>query len=356
MIIRTRGSARIGLMGNPSDGYFGKTIGVAITNFWAEVTLWESPCLRIVPHPTYDPLEFGSLTSLVETAARDGYYGGQRLLFAACKKFAEYCHGQGLALDHRVFTISYDTNIPRQVGLAGSSAIITAAIRALMQFYQITEARIPKPHLANLILSVETEELGIAAGLQDRVTQVYGGAVFMDFARHLMESRGFGEYTPLVTTTLPRLFLAYADESSDSGTIHSDVRFRFNRGDREVVDAMRQFASYAEEARTALATGDYDTLARLMNANFDLRRRIFGDRVIGSRNLEMIDIARGLGFSSKFSGSGGAVIGSFRTDADRACLAEAYRSKGYRFLEIQVDHPTEVAAGIASAEQRSLHA
>jgi len=34
-----------------------------------------------------------------------------------------------------------------------------------------------------LALAVETEDLGIAAGLQDRVAQAYQGLVFMDFER-----------------------------------------------------------------------------------------------------------------------------------------------------------------------------
>lgn len=33
---------RIGLVGNPSDGFYGKTIAMSITNFWAEVTITES--------------------------------------------------------------------------------------------------------------------------------------------------------------------------------------------------------------------------------------------------------------------------------------------------------------------------
>ncbi|RLC69958.1 MAG: GHMP kinase, partial [Chloroflexi bacterium] len=35
MIIHQRAYARIGLMVNPSDGYFGKTISSAVTNFHA---------------------------------------------------------------------------------------------------------------------------------------------------------------------------------------------------------------------------------------------------------------------------------------------------------------------------------
>lgn len=334
MIIHTRANARVGLIGNPSDGYFGKTISVAIRNFGAQVTLWESPTVQIVPHPVHDPLEFDSLESLESVAVRDGYYGGQRLLFATCKRFAEHCRTHEIALDRKGFTISYDTDIPRQVGLAGSSAIVTATVKALMRFYGIGEAQIPKPILPNLILSVEAEELGISAGLQDRVVQVYGGMVFMDFARELMEGRGYGEYVPLDTGLLPgRLFLAYTEQPSDSGAIHSDVRFRFRQGDPEVVGAMREFARLADEAREALETGDSRRLGELMNANFDLRRRTFGDAALGAQNLEMIGIARSLGLPSKFSGSGGAVIGLFNTDEEASALHHAYTERGYRFAE-----------------------
>ena len=49
MIIRTQSYARAGLIGNPSDGYFGKTISFIVRNYVAEVELWESPELEILP-------------------------------------------------------------------------------------------------------------------------------------------------------------------------------------------------------------------------------------------------------------------------------------------------------------------
>ena len=52
-----RAYARVGLMGNPSDGFFGKTLSLSIKNFWAEVTLEESERLTLVPHPLCDPTQ-----------------------------------------------------------------------------------------------------------------------------------------------------------------------------------------------------------------------------------------------------------------------------------------------------------
>jgi glucuronokinase len=337
MIIRTHTYARIALMGNPSDGYNGKTIASAITNFKADVTLWESPTLKIIPNPVHDPTEFASLAVLDERATQYGYEDGVRLLLASCKKFNEYCGSHNIELEDKNFTISYDTNIPRQVGLGGSSAIITAVIRALMKFYGVTEADIPKPMLPNLILSVETEELEINAGLQDRVIQVYGGTVFMDFAKDLMDSQGHGDYEYLDSSLMPPLFLAHIDEPSHSGKIHSNVRYRYEQGDSEVVDAMKTFAGYARECKTAMFQKDYDKIHQLMNRNFDLRRKIFGDEVIGEKNLAMVAIARSQGCPAKFSGSGGTIIGMYRNPEQLQRLAEIYREHGFHFAEVSID-------------------
>ena len=90
----------------------------------------------------------------------------------------------------RNFTLSYDTNIPRQVGLAGSSAIVTATLNCLMKFFNLNDNDLPKPKRASFILNVESTELFIQAGLQDRVIQVYEGLVYMDFDDKLFEKQG----------------------------------------------------------------------------------------------------------------------------------------------------------------------
>ena len=48
LIIRKRAYARGALLGNPSDGYNGRTISVIVRNFRAEVVLYEWDSLEIV--------------------------------------------------------------------------------------------------------------------------------------------------------------------------------------------------------------------------------------------------------------------------------------------------------------------
>ena len=75
-----------------------------------------------------------------------------------------------------------------------------------MQFYGLTDQEIPKQIQPNLVLSVETEELEIDAGLQNRVIQVYGGITFMTFSKDLMTSQGQGNYQYLDSSLIPNLF------------------------------------------------------------------------------------------------------------------------------------------------------
>ena len=161
-IIRKRAYARAGLLGNPSDGYNGKTISIIVRNFWAEAVLYEWDSVDII-QARDDRVRFRSIYDLTQDVQLHGYYGGIRLIKATIKRFVDYCRQRSLALHDRNFSVRYETNIPRQVGLAGSSSIIVAALRALMEFYDV---EIPLEVQPSLALSVETEELGIGAGLQ----------------------------------------------------------------------------------------------------------------------------------------------------------------------------------------------
>lgn len=308
MIVETYAYARAGLLGNPSDGYYGKTIAFLVRNFRARVLLYPSARLEIKPSKADMPV-FENLEDLYRTTRWRGYYGGIRIIQALVVRFMDYCRRQGIALPDRNFTIEYESSIPMRLGMGGSSAIITAALRALCQYFQVA---IPLPLQANLVLETETKELGVPAGLQDRVVQAYEGLVYMDFSRDLVERQGYGQYERLDPALLPPVYLAYRTTLSEGTEIfHSSVRERWRAGDPEVVAAMRTWAGYAEQGREALLRRDYQTLDRLIDANFDLRARIYQ---ISDGNRQMIEAARRAGASASFAGSGGAIVGAYHSE------------------------------------------
>lgn len=333
MIIRTRSYPRAGFIGNPSDGYFGKTISFVFSNFHADVTLFESPELEIVP-AQYDSNIFPSMKALTKDVNLYGYYGGIRLLKAAVKKFYEYCENAGITPEEKNFTIRYSSDIPFRLGLAGSSAIITACIKALMQFFEV---EIPKAIMANLVLSVEVEELKISAGLQDRVVQAYECPVYMDFNESLMKQQGYGRYEVIDAGLFPPLYIAYSrDLSEGSEVIHDNFRERYNFKDEKVLAAIAEWRSITESVWQHLLAGEKDKIGPLMNRNFDLRKEVMK---ISQRNLLMVNTARSTGASAKFTGSGGAIIGTYENE-------DMYREleKALAAIDVEILKPVLVSS------------
>lgn len=326
MIIRQIAYPRAGLIGNPSDGYFGRTIAFTFQNFQAQVEVWESPELELLPSRR-DHSVFQSLAALHDDVKTHGYYGGFRLLKATAKAFFDFCQERGYVLDNRNFTLRYSSDIPNRVGLAGSSAIIVACAKAIMEFYGV---KISRHSLANLALSVENEELAIPAGLQDRVAQCYGGLVFMDFRKETMEERGFGDYEELDISLLPSTYIAYRDDLSEGTEVfHNDLRARWLRGDQEVIEAMRFWAQLTTDFRAALEAGDLTALNEMINANFDKRASLYD---VGKGNLDMVRTARSVGASAKFAGSGGAIVGFYEGDEMLHALEASFANKGIRVI------------------------
>lgn len=330
LLLRRRAYARAGLAGNPSDGYHGKTLSVIVKNFWAEVALYEWDEIEII-WSQEDKSRFRTVDELVTDVRLHGYYGGVRLVKATIKKFVEFCRRQNLPLHDRTFSVRYETNIPRQVGLAGSSAIIVATLRALFDFYGL---QVPMEVQPSLALSVENDELKITAGLQDRVIQIYEGLVFMDFARETMqESAGLkcGRYERLDPTLLPTLYVACApDQSEPTEMLHTPLRARYEQGDPEVRGAMIEFAAIADRARAALVARDHAAFSRAMNDNFDLRRKIIR---LHPFHVQMVEQARAVGASAKFAGSGGAIVGAYEGEAMFAALRTSLEGIGCRVFK-----------------------
>jgi len=330
MIINTESYPRAAIIGNPSEGYHGQTIAFVFSNFSAQVTLFESPELEIIP-AALDLNIFANMHQLVNHVNFSGYYGGVRLIKAMIKKFYEYCEKEQISLAEKNFTIRYFTDIPQRLGLAGSSAIITAGLKALMHFYEV---EIPPHLLANLILSVEIDELGIGAGLQDRVAQAYEHPVYMDFDKEFMDKHGYGRYSLLKPEKLPNFYIAYFREASEGSEItHNDLRARYNMGDPVVLDAIKEWTTLSTRMKKAIDLGQHQEIPALMDRNYDLRYEIMA---INPAYAQMVNIARSAGASAKFTGSGGAIIGTYEDETMYQVLKIRFKKFGIDLIKPKI--------------------
>ncbi|HEY3725887.1 MAG TPA: hypothetical protein VGL51_01860 [Solirubrobacteraceae bacterium] len=263
---RGAASARAALAGNPSDGYGGAVLAVTLPGYQARASARFAARLDISP-----PSE---------------------LVSAAALRFA-----RRHATEAANAAIEWTTSIPRGVGLGGSSAIVISVLRALCELCEVTLTR---TELAELALAVEVQELGIAAGLQDRVAQSYGGLTFMDFAA------GSGGYETLDPALLPPVVVAWrADAGGASHEVHAPLRVRYERGEPAVLSGLEELASLARGARTALLAGDFHQLARCVDRSFDQRQRMLA---LDPRHVEMVRCARACGAAANYAGSGGAIV------------------------------------------------
>jgi glucuronokinase len=252
--------ARAALAGNPSDGFAGAVLACCV----GELRAWA----RAEPAAT--------ATSDPPSALVDA-------------TIARFAHGP--------CRVRWGTEVPREVGLAGSSAIVTATVRALCGLH----GRGLKPDaLAEMVLAVEVDDLGIAAGPQDRYAQAHEGLVLMDFsgARPQVER--------LEPALLPPLYLAWhADAAETSHAVHGGLQ---ERADEPAVRrAMARLGGHARAARDALVAGDRRAFAAALDASFDERQRLLE---LDPRHVAMVRAARAAGASANYAGSGGAIVGT----------------------------------------------
>lgn len=326
--IQGQAFARAGLLGNPGDGYEGKAIACVIRNFSARVTLEEADRFEIVRGAS-EQLSAASFSEMAERLKLNGCYDGVRLLRASIKRFGDRFPALlSTPNDARQrFRISYETDIPRQVGLSGSSAIIIAALRAMMKWFEV---EIPPHELAEIALAAELEDLGIQAGPMDRVIQSYEGVMLMDFKL----PRTAASYSRIDPGLLPPLFVAYDPRVGEvSGKVHSDVKFRWLRGDTDVREAIAIFPKLVDEGIECLRRGDLGRFRELMDKNFDTRASIWK---LSARDHEMVRIGRERGAAVKFCGSGGAVVGAMEDERRYPEIERAYVAAGYKAIRPQL--------------------
>ena len=265
--------ARVALAGDPSDRYDGAVLALTIDSLQARARV------------------------LSGSGDRAGACCAPDLVAAAIARFARTHRPEAAGA-----VLECTSSIPRSVGLGGSSAIVIAALRALCLRFDVA---LPPLELAMLALAVEVEDLGIAAGPQDRVAQAFGGLTFMDFAA--------GVYEPLDPAHLPPLLVAWRTSgAASSGPVHGDLRERFERRDAAVLRSLERLVDAAHEARAAVVAGDHESLARAANASFDARAAMLE---LDPSHVELVELARDAGASANYAGSGGAIVSVCR-DAD----------------------------------------
>ena len=282
--------ARINLAGNPSDGYGGAVLSTVVPPLAARVRATVSHSMTV----TGPERSWRSVAELRRETERFGHDGGDRLVTAAVVTLDRF-----LPPAHRrpPLHVEWSTTIPRSVGLGGSSAIVVATMRAALGCWGL---EVPAHELAEAALLAETEELGIAAGLADRVAQVWGGTVLTDL-------RGpVPRISPVAVQGGARVTLVWNEAAAGpSGRYHRDLRARVDAGEPGLAASMAELAAQADAAADALAAGDRAAFADAVDASLRVRCDL---GPVPAPALEPVAALRATGAAVNFAGSGGALV------------------------------------------------
>jgi glucuronokinase len=127
-----------------------------------------------------------------------------------------------------------------------------------------------------------------------------------------MDARGYGEYISFDPMLLPNIYLAYRNNLAEGSEVtHNDLAKRFANGDAAVLDAIEKWKALTDEVWERLNKGNKN-IGDLIDRNFDIRQSVIP---ISDGNMELIKAARSSGASAKFTGSGGAIIGTYTDEA-----------------------------------------
>lgn len=286
--------ARVGLVGNPSDGHGGAVVATVVPVLAATVSVRHG-----APHPL-PPIIAVALDAL----------------------------GAHLGRPLGPVTAEWSTTIPRSVGLAGSSALAVATIDAAAE---LIGHRLDRRVVAALALAAEVEGLGVVAGWQDRIAQSLGGTVLVDAATMSVVDGCVVPAARMLQLPVPvELVVAWqADQRSDSGDYHGALR----AAGGQLSDAMAALGELARLAAEALEAGNVDGFAIALDQTWRVRQAAAPLR---ADHAALVEAVRATGVPATTPGSGGSVVAVVRSAPQRNDAIEAARAIGAGAISLQM--------------------
>lgn len=315
-MIRVTAPGRVGIIGNPTDGYGGSMIACSIKNR-ACVEIEKSDQL-IVEN------EWES-----KTLSWKNDFNNQGDNFDIVRSVLRYYHLYDLKAHIKVAS-----DVPVQAGMAGSTALLSAIQSAVLAF---TGVKHHPYHLAELIRIIELNYMKCQCGYQDAYMTTFGGLNYLDFRDKEyykeLDEEVYATVEPLgaMVGVLP-FVIAHTGIKHHSGNFHRPLRERWLDGDKSVVDGYKEIAHIAREGKKALLLGNWEELGYLMNKNHQIQDSLSDS---GGQNNNMIQIAKENGaLAAKLAGAGGGgtiIVLTLDPLRTKAALAKA---GVHEFLEL----------------------
>ncbi len=164
------------------------------------------------------------------------------------------------------FTLETHSESPAGAGISGSSALMIATTAAIARF---AKRPIEPEQMRVIAQNVEAQLIRVPTGCQDYYPALYGGAS----AVHLEVDGIRWERIPVSPEEADERFvLFYTGAPRESGINNWEVFKHHINGDRGVIGNFAEISRIAQAMHRALASKQWDQVARLMQEEWKLRR------------------------------------------------------------------------------------
>lgn len=167
--------------------------------------------------------------------------------------------------------IDVESDFPIGAGLGGSSAagVATVAALAAARGQPMTQSSI-----AELSREIEIADLGIAGGRQDHYAAAFGGALGLRFSANGVDVRTIELGANTRAEIERRCSIVYTGQSRISGDTINAVIAAYRNRETGVLRALHRMRETAEQMSDALAAGDLDGLAALVDEQWMHQRSL----------------------------------------------------------------------------------
>jgi D-glycero-alpha-D-manno-heptose-7-phosphate kinase len=200
------------------------------------------------------------------------------------------------------FDVFIHSDAPPGSGLGSSSAMMVALVGLLKEFKGLPLTDYDVAELAYLI---EREDLAIKGGLQDQYAAAFGGFNYIEFLGDRVIVNPLKIRPDIVNELEYNLLLCYTGSSRLSSNIIEDQVKRYESGEQDSLDAMRQLKALTIEMKNALLRRRLDEFGDLLHHEWENKKKM--SHKISTPHLdEMYEAARQAGaIGGKITGAGG---------------------------------------------------
>jgi len=270
------------------------------------------------------------LTSL-DTDAEDRFADCGELCAARKFRHALAAHLVRFFCPEGGFELQTHSESPAGAGISGSSALMIATTAALARW---SGRELSLEEIRVLAQNVEAQLIRVPTGCQDYYPALYGG---MNAIR--LDADGIHrEAVPVAAEEIDaRFLLAYTGAPRQSGINNWEVFKAHINGDRRVFRNFEQIVSVARAMHDALASANWEEVARLLRAEWKLRKTNAPGITTPLIDKLVAVAGRNGGLAAKVCGAGGGGCVVFMVDPDaKQRVAKVLRESGAQILAFQV--------------------